>query len=63
MFTAVSPGKGSEHTQCPSWSVWGQGWRKQGAAPASVSPAPALHMSGCLLVILEARGGNMKEFS
>lgn len=43
-FTAVSPGRGSERKQCLGWRVWGRAWRWP-AAPASVWPAPALHMS------------------
>lgn len=59
VFTAVFPGRGSEHKQCLGWRVWGQFWRRLGAL-ALVWPAPVLHMSGSPLVILEAVGGRQR---
>lgn len=55
MFTGISPGRGSEHRLCRGWRVWGRGWKGPGA-PVLVGQAPALHMSGFLPVIFEARG-------
>lgn len=55
MFTGISPGRGSEHRLCRGWRVWGRGWKGPGA-PVLVGQALALHMSGFLPVIFEARG-------
>lgn len=43
-FTAASPGRGSERTQCPGWRAWAPAWTRPGA-PAAVAPAPALRTS------------------